>query len=554
MLLQVRLADPLYPLIDRFGNFRYQSPGNPLRGIDIAGGGFFNYTGVSQFDLNNVSVGSTVDARFKSGWATHFNNAGYISYFLGSHGSFKGAPFTVEVEYVPTAADITSGGYLLQYGSGNGWLLYIQPGGNVQFTLQNTGAGPALVTGATTTTSSTVVVNQYYKIRVTRDAATDNIRIFWATSSGGSFTEQPYITQTNMNRRTLYNENDNLYIGATYSNASLINGYIGEVKLSSGANSFLNGDGLADQRPIIGHHNLGDRIIGKYVYDNGTVGATADDSRLLLTKGIMSTPGATTALRAGYDQLFTYQDTNLPQGKILAAELTLTRVSAADAPAVQGFLFNYLNTNAPNNGSFAAPSLGSAAMFEILASSTVTNTGATAITGQLGVSPGTTATGFPPGTISGAEHLGDATAATAQVDLTSAYNGLVARPFNVDLTGQDMGGMTLTPGVYKFSSSAAITGTLTLDAQGNSAAVWVFQIGSTLTTASSAAITLVNGAVAGNVFFQVGSSATLGTSTAFKGNILAQTSITLNTGASIVGRALARGGAVTMNDNAASLP
>jgi len=197
-----------------------------------------------------------------------------------------------------------------------------------------------------------------------------------------------------------------------------------------------------------------------------------------------------------------------------------------------------------------APSLGTAEPFAVLAGSTVTNTGSSVITGDLGVSPGSAATGFPPGlVIGGSIHAADAVALQAQSDVTTAYNSLASQSCTADLTGQDLGGLTLTPGVYCFSSSVGLTGTLTLNAQGNPAAVFVFRIGSTLTTASSSAVAVINGGVNCNVFWQVGSSATLGTGTTFAGNILALTSISLTTGARVFGRALARNGAVTLDTN-----
>lgn len=195
------------------------------------------------------------------------------------------------------------------------------------------------------------------------------------------------------------------------------------------------------------------------------------------------------------------------------------------------------------------PSLGSAGNYAVLGGSTVTNTGSSVLTGDLGVSPGSAITGFPPGTYSGAFNNGNAAAAAAQVALTAAYIELAARPSDADLSGQDLGSLTLSPGVYTYSSSAQLTGTLTLDGGGSSTGVWVFQIGSTLTTASSSTINLINGAVPGNVFFQVGSSATLGTTTTFVGNILAQASITATTGANVQGSLLARTGAVTLDTN-----
>jgi len=200
---------------------------------------------------------------------------------------------------------------------------------------------------------------------------------------------------------------------------------------------------------------------------------------------------------------------------------------------------------------FAQISLGTAGNFGVLGGSAVTNTGASVITGNLGVSPGTAVTGFPPGivTLPGTIHSADAVAAQAQIDLTTAYNAIIATPTLVDLTGTDLGGLTLTPGVYGFTSSAQLTGTLTLDAGGNPNAVFIFKIGSTLTTASGSSVSVINSGSSCNVFWQVGSSATLGTTTSFAGNILALTSITLNTGANVSGRALARNGAVTLDGN-----
>jgi hypothetical protein len=197
-----------------------------------------------------------------------------------------------------------------------------------------------------------------------------------------------------------------------------------------------------------------------------------------------------------------------------------------------------------------APSLGVAASFEVLGGSTVTNTGPTTIMGDLGVAPGLAITGFPPGqVIGGATHAGDATALQAKTDVTAAYIVLAGDPCAHDLTGKDLGGLTLTQGVYCFSSEAQLTGRLVLDAQGDPAAVFIFQVGSTLTTGSNASVVFINGGQDCHAFWQIGSSATLGTDAAFVGSILALTSITLNTGASVSGRAFARNGAVTMDDN-----
>lgn len=199
--------------------------------------------------------------------------------------------------------------------------------------------------------------------------------------------------------------------------------------------------------------------------------------------------------------------------------------------------------------------LGTAANFSVLAGSTATNTGSTTLSGSLGLWPGTSVTGFPPGIVTppGVIDISNAVAQQAQSDDTTAYNTLAGLPFVTDLTGQDLGGLTLLPGVYHFDSSAQLTGTLTLNAEGSDNALFVFQIGSTLTTASSSDVQVINGGPGDGVFWQVGSSATLGTSTVFEGNILALSSITLNTDAIIpCGRALAQNGAVTMDTNVIS--
>jgi hypothetical protein len=198
-----------------------------------------------------------------------------------------------------------------------------------------------------------------------------------------------------------------------------------------------------------------------------------------------------------------------------------------------------------------APSLGTAATFAVLANSTVTNTGDSLIRGNVGVSPGTAVTGFPPGIVVGTTYTGlDGPAVSAQADALVAYDELDVQVCEFDLTGQDLGGQTLLPGVYCFpATSAQLTGILTLDGDGDPDAVFIFKIGSTLTTATDSSVVMINEATACNTFFQVGSSATIGTSTEFQGNIIADASITLNTEANVFGRAIALNGAVTLDTN-----
>ncbi|GEP34786.1 hypothetical protein NSZ01_25540 [Nocardioides szechwanensis] len=199
--------------------------------------------------------------------------------------------------------------------------------------------------------------------------------------------------------------------------------------------------------------------------------------------------------------------------------------------------------------------LGTAESFAVLAGSEVTNTGASVVSGDLGVSPGTAVSGFPPGQVNnGTQHVADAVALQAQNDLTTAYLQAANSPTDTDLTGTDLGGLTLIPGVYEDTSSMQLTGTVTLDAQGDPSAVFIFKAGSSLTTASGSSVNLINGASPCNVFWQVTSSATLGTGTDFVGTVMALTSATLDTGADVVGRILARNAAVTLDTNVITSP
>ena len=243
----------------------------------------------------------------------------------------------------------------------------------------------------------------------------------------------------------------------------------------------------------------------------------------------------------------------LAPGTAYTASITSGAKDAAGNGLASSHVWNFA-TSAQANGQ-AAPALGGAGAFVVLAGSTVTNTGVTNLTGDLGVSPGTAVTGFPPGTMTGSSHPGDATSAIGMTDLTLAYNDAAGRTLAPVTVAGNLGGLTLPPGLYKSTSSLAISsGDLTLDAKGDPNAVFIFQMASTLTTTSGRAVILSGGAKSSNVFWQVGSSATLGTTSAFKGTIMANQSITLNTGATLNGRALARIGAVTLAGNVVVMP
>lgn len=232
-------------------------------------------------------------------------------------------------------------------------------------------------------------------------------------------------------------------------------------------------------------------------------------------------------------------------------------VRACDSTAtVCGFATVTVSSVAVGPGP-ATPTLGAAETYGILAGQSVTCVVGGTINADVGISPGGTLTGFGPGecTLTGSTELATPVSLAAQNDLTTAYLALAGLACGTTVTPADLGGRTLAPGVYCAAAAMGVTGTVTLDGQGNTNAVFVFQVGSALTTSTTADIVLIGGAQARNVYWQVGSSATLGTGTTFRGNILALQTITLGNTATMLGRALARNGSVSLGTgNTITLP
>ena len=284
--------------------------------------------------------------------------------------------------------------------------------------------------------------------------------------------------------------------------------------------------------------------------------ASINDTTFTLTgPGNASVPGVVTYDASSYSATFT-PSSNLALNTLYTATITTGAQDPSGNALASNYVWSFTTSVAACQASTVP--LGSACSFGILgATPSVTSSGPTNVTGDVGIWPAASIVGFPPGTLTGAKHAGDAVAQTAQGDLTTAYNYAAAAAGGAVLPA-DIGGETLAPGVYKTTSAQptlGITGNLTLDGGGDPNAVWIFQIVSSLTTAATNSQVIVpDDPTAHNVFWQVGSSATLGTTTTFAGNIMAQASVTLGTGATLNGRALARTGAVTLLSNPVNVP
>ena len=278
--------------------------------------------------------------------------------------------------------------------------------------------------------------------------------------------------------------------------------------------------------------------------------ATITNLTFTLKQGLLPVTGTVTFNALTNTATFT---PNSPLGVNLPYTATITTGAKdlAGTPLATDYTWSFTTAAC----SQAPVVLGAASAFAVLAGSTVTSTGPTVITGDLGVSPGTAVTGFPPGTVIGTQHAGDPTAAQGIAALTIAYNEVAGRTLCPVSVAGNLGGQTLAPGLYKSTSSLAVSsGDLTLDAQGDGSAIFVFQMASTLTTTAGRQVILTNGAKAANVYWQVGTSATLGSTSVFQGTIMADQAITLGTGATLNGRLLARIAAINLDSNTIVTP
>lgn len=275
---------------------------------------------------------------------------------------------------------------------------------------------------------------------------------------------------------------------------------------------------------------------------------TLNATTFTLQRGTVAVPGVVSY--AGATATFTPSST-LAAGTTFTATITTGATDLAGNRVPSDTVWTFTTS------ACAAPPvvLGSAAAFAVLAGSTLANTGPTSVFGDIGVSPGTDLTGFPPGTIAGFQHVADSTAAQGQADVAAAYDDAAARTLcQVPISG-DLGGRILPPGLYTSIASLELTsGDLTLDALGDADAVFIFQMATTLTTGTGRQVRLTGGAQAGNVFWQVGGSAALGDMSGWQGTILAAQSITLGFGASVTGRVLARSADVVLSTNSILAP
>jgi Ice-binding-like/Bacterial Ig-like domain len=410
-------------------------------------------------------------------------------------------------------------------------------------------------------TATSVSTNQ--KIVVTFDEAMDS-----ATLNGTTFTlvgpgVTPVIgnvTYSTIGNTATFTPSSPLATSTTYM-ATITTGVAdlaGNTLATNFVWTFMTGLATDPTAPIIVATNPANGVggVGIDASVNATFNKAMDPSTLNPATFTVTGPGATVVVgKVSYDvtnKIATFTPTSpLATGVTFTATITGALDLAGNAVATTTWTFT---TGLTTTGQ-SPVNLGSASTYAILAATTVTAPGAIVVNGDLGLFPGTSVTGFPPATVNGTININNPAAMAAQADLLTAYNNLAGLPAGTTKTG-NVGGTTITPGIYTApaTSLAVSSGNLTLDAQGDTNAVWIFQIGSTLDVTPGLQVILANGAQASNIFWQVGSSATIDTTAVMQGNILAFTSITVNGGATLNGRALALNGAVTAGGSGASLP
>lgn len=391
-----------------------------------------------------------------------------------------------------------------------------------------------------------------------------NAATFTLTGPGGTSVPGA-VTYVQSSNTAIFTPSGPLALNTPYS-ATVTTGATdlrGNALASNFALSFTTGNttcqtgppAVISDAPVTGSNGICPNAVAVATFSDAMNPSTISTTTFTLTgPGTTAVAGAVTYDAPTHVATFTPSNP-LALDTLYTATVTTGAQDLFGVPLASNYAWSF--TTATVSCAASAVPLGSAGNFKVLAGSTVTNTGPTTIAGgNLGLSPGSAVTGFPPGTLisPAVMHITDPIAAQAQLDLTTAYNYTAGLPGGAVLPG-DMSGLTFTPGLYKTSSTVMLSaGNVTLDAQGDENAVFIFQIGSTLTTLGSTQVILAGGAQAKNVIWQVGSSATLGTNSVFYGTIMALQSITLDTGATLHGRALARNAAVTMDSNSIDDP